>query len=188
MPSSEQNRSRGWCSIQPSHFDNAMRFIHQPVIKQRSIKRWNCSDTIFISSLTLAVVVVVMCNHSFTCTKEGLLNRSSPFWIHNQCRVVVACGIFFWTRSLSRLVRCYVLFLRLNVYYIFRIVHSQLSCCGDSDSWLWIDLSLDVGPAKGTLGHGVPWQLCCFPTLERKQIFASVTWAALWSAVLVFNG
>lgn len=91
----KSNRSRGWWSIQPSYFDNAVRFIHQPAIKQWSIKRCNSSETIFISSLNLAVVVV-MCNHSFTCTKEGLLNWSLPIWIHNQCRAVVTCGIFFW--------------------------------------------------------------------------------------------
>lgn len=100
------------------------------------------------------------------------------------------CGMWYFllTRSLRRLVRCYVLFLRLRVYYSFRIFHSQLSCCGDSDSWLWINLSVDVGPAKEIRGHGVPWQLCCFQTVVKMQIFTSVTCAALWSAVIVFNG
>lgn len=81
------------------------------------------------------------------------------------------CGIWYFllTRSWSRLVRCYVLFLRLRVYYCFRIFYSPLSCCGASDSWLWIDLSLDVGPAKETRGHGVPWQLCCFQTVAKMQ-------------------
>lgn len=41
------------------------RFIHQPAIKQCTIKRWNSSDTIFISPLNL-VLVVIKGNHSFT--------------------------------------------------------------------------------------------------------------------------
>lgn len=63
---------------------------------------------------------------------QGLMKHSAIlFWIQNQCSVG-GVWYFLLTRSLSRLVRSYVLFFMLHVCCIFRIFHSQLSCCDDS--------------------------------------------------------